>query len=307
MAWVWDAPTGVYKDHALSSKIRMEAIADVQFMKFVRPETGFGKGKGQSITITRVLKLPIATRVNEIDRLPSGRPLIETKSLTVSEWGFKIEMTDFEKNLTHFDIGNSFQRSLRDQMSLTMDKMVADAFLTTPYKYIPIIAGGVFDTDGTPSSTADKNLDIASLRDLHDELRGTLKCPPFRNGKYIGILSTKAARGIKNDSEYKDWLSPTTAQPLLTGQLRDVEGFSLFETNHFDSLPNSTPSFAGLGQAIFFGDDAAFTAVVDEPELRAGQTEDLGRFRQVGWVGTLEAGLTWENANTARAIHVTGD
>lgn len=305
MAWVWDAPTGVYKDHALSSKIRQEAIADVQFMKFVRPESGYGKNKGESITITRILKLPLATRVNEIDRLPSGRPLIETKQLTVSEWGFKIEMTKFEENLAHFNMSNPFQRALRDQMSLTMDKMTADAFLTTPYKFIPVAAGSVFDTDGTPSTTADANLDIDDLRLLHDELRGTLKVPTFRNGKYIGILSTKAARGIKNDTTYKDWLSPTTAQPLLTGQLRDVEGFSLFETNHFDALPNAVGTGGILGEAIFFGDDAAFTAVVEEPELRAGQTEDLGRFRQVGWVGTLEAGLTWEKAATARAIHVT--
>ena len=63
MAWQWDAPTGVYKNHALSSKIRQEAIADVQFMKFLRPEAGFGKGRGETITITRILKLPIAGRM----------------------------------------------------------------------------------------------------------------------------------------------------------------------------------------------------------------------------------------------------
>ena len=305
MAWVWDAPTGVYKDHALSSKIRQQAISDVQFMKFVRPETGFGKMKGQSVTITRVMKLPIATPVSEIDRLPSGRPAIQTTSITPQEWGFKIEMTEFEKNLTHFNMMNPFQKSLRDQMSLTMDKMVADAFLTTPYKFIPVIAGSVFDTDGTASTTADKNLTVSDLRLIYDELRGTLKCPRYRNGNYVGILSTRAARGLKNDPEYKDWLAPTTSAPLINGRLKDIEGFSLFESNHEDALPNAVGTGSVLGEAVFFGDDAAATAVVEEPELRAGQTEDLGRFRQVGWVGTLEAGLVWENAATARTIHVT--
>ena len=305
MAWVWDAPTGVYKDHALSSKIRQQAISDVQFMKFVRPETGFGKMKGQSVTITRVMKLPIATPVSEIDRLPSGRPAIQTTSITPQEWGFKIEMTEFEKNLTHFNMMNPFQKSLRDQMSLTMDKMVADAFLTTPYKFIPVISGSVFDTDGTASTTADKNLTVSDLRLIYDELRGTLKCPRYRNGNYVGILSTRAARGLKNDPEYKDWLAPTTSSPLINGRLKDIEGFSLFESNHEDALPNAVGTGSVLGEAVFFGDDAAATAVVEEPELRAGQTEDLGRFRQVGWVGTLEAGLVWENAATARTIHVT--
>lgn len=305
MAWEWDAPTGVYKNHALSSKLREEAIADVQFMRWLRPEPGYGKHKGESITITRILQLPLAGRVSEIDRLPSGRPALETKQVTPSEWGFKIEMTEFERNLSKFDPMNPYQKLLRSQMSLTMDVMGADAMKLTPYKYIPVSTGGVFDTDGTPSTTADKNLDVDDLRAIHDELSGTLKTPRMRGGKYIGILSTKAARGIKSDPEYKDWIAPTSSSPLLTGMLKDIEGFTLFETNHFDALPNAVGSGGILGEAIFFGDDAGFLAVVDEPELRVGLAEDLGRFQEIGWVGTLEAGLTWEVAANARVVHVT--
>lgn len=305
MAWVWDAPSGVYKNHALSKNIRKQAIADTQFMKFVKPEPGYGKGRGENITITRVLKLPLANTVSEQDRLPSGRPAIQTKSLTVHEWGFKLEMTEFEKNLTHFDITNTYQKLLRDQISLTMDKMVADALKTTLYKFIPVTTGGVFDTDGTPNTEADRNLNIDDLRQIHDRLRGTLKVPFFRGGRYVGILSTKAARGLKNDSEYKDWLAPTSSDPMRSGKLADVEGFSLFETNATDSLVENLGASSILGEAVFFGDDAGFLAIISNPELRAGIPEDLGRFRQTGWVGTLEAGLTWETAALSRVIHVT--
>lgn len=302
--WVWDAPSGVFKDHALSSRIREAAIADAQFMRFARPETGYGKGKGQSITITRVFPLPLANRISELDRLPSGRPAIDTLSITVSEWGFKIPMTEFEKNLTHFDLTNQFQRVLRDQMKLTMDDMTADAFKATPYKYIPQASGGVFDTDGTPSTTADTNLSIADLRTIHDELRD-LKVPTWRNGKYVGILSTKAARGIKNDPEYKDWQAPTTSGPFMDARLRDVEGFMLLETNHADALSSALGSGSVLGEAVFFGADPVALAEIEQPELRAGIPEDLGRFRDVGWVGSIEAGLVWDTANFARVIHVT--
>ena len=305
MAWIWDAPSGVYKNHALSKDIRREAIADTQFMKFVRPESGYGKGKGENITITRILKLPLATSVSEQDRLPSGRAAIQTKSVTVLEWGFKLEITEFEKNLTHFDLMNQYQALLRDQISLTMDKMVADALKTTLYKFVPVTTGGVFDTDGTVTDTADRNLNIDDLRQIHDRMRGTLKVPFFRGGKYIGILSTKAARGLKNDAEYKDWLAPTTSEPFVTGHLKDVEGFSLFETNATDSLVENLGTSSILGEAVFFGQDAGFLAVISNPELRAGIPEDLGRFRQTGWVGTLQAGLTWETVSLSRVIHVT--
>lgn len=305
MAWVWSAPEGVYKNHALSSNIRKEAIADVRFMRFLRPEQGYGRGRGESVTITRILRLPLAGRVSELDRLPVGTPAISTKSLQVSEWGFKLEMTEFEKNLTHFDLTNQYQRLLRDQMSLTMDKMAADALKQTPVKYTPTSTGGVISTNGTPGDIADVNLSIADLRNIHDELHGTLKCPTFRGGKYVGILSTRAARGIKNDPEYKDWFAPSTSAPLQDGRLRDVENFSLWETNHFDALMNAIGANGVCGEAIFFGDDPGFLATIQEPELRAGIPEDLGRFRQVGWVGTLEAGLTWEQPSLARVIHVT--
>jgi len=304
MSWALDAPSGVYKNHALSSNIREAAIADAQFMRFVRPEGNYGKGRGESINITRVFPLPMATRVNELDRLPSGRPAIDTVSITVSEWGFKIPITEFETNLTHFDLTNQFQRVLRDQMGLTMDAMVAAAMKQAPVKYVPQTSGGLIETP-TVSGTANKNLGVSDLREIHDYLHGTLKAPKYRNGKYVGILSTKAARGIKSDPEYKDWQAPTGSGPFMDARLRDVEGFMLIETNHFDALSNSLGSGGVLGEAVFFGMDPAVLATVDEPELRAGFPEDLGRFRDVGWVGTLEAGLVWDTASYSRIVHVT--
>lgn len=304
MAWVWDAPSGTYKDHALSTEIRREAVADTIVMKFLRPEPGYGKGKGQSITITRILQLPIAGRVSEMDRLPSGRPAIQTKSVTVSEWGYKIPVTEFEKNLTHFDIMNPFQAALRDQMAITMDKMSADALKLTPYKFIPAAAGSVFDTDGTPSTLSDKNLDVGDLRLIRDELR-KLKVPPFRGGKFVGLVSTRAARGLKNDPEYKDWNAPQNGELLMGSRLKDIEDIMLYETNHTGALSDLVGSSTVCGEALFFGADPGFLAVVDNPELRTGLPDDLGRFRETGWVGTIEAGLSWEIAAQARVIHVT--
>lgn len=305
MPWTFDAPAGVYRDHALSARVREAAIADAQFMRFARPESNFGKGRGQSVTITRVFPLPKATRVSEIDRLPSGRPLIDTKSIAVSEWGFKIPVTEFEKNLTHFDITNQLQRVLRDQMRLTMDDMAAAAFKATPVKFTPTAAGGVLSTTGVAGAQANANLGIGDLRSIRDILRSTLKAPTIRGGRYVGILSTKAARGIKNDPEYKDWQAPTDSAPFRDSRLRDVEQFMLIETNHLDALSDSLGLSGILGEAVFFGMDAVALATVDEPELRAGLPEDLGRFRDVGWVGTLEAGLVWDIASSARVIHVT--
>jgi N4-gp56 family major capsid protein len=305
MSWKWDAPTGTYRNHALSSDIRREAIADVTFMRFLRPEPGYGRGKGESVTITTVMKLPEAHRVQETDRLPSGRPAVRTKQVAVSQWGYKVAVTEFERDLTFFDIMNPIQRALRDQMSLTMDTMAAEAYKKTPIKYVPTATGGTFSTNGVPGAVSNRNLGVQDLRRMHDFLRDDLKCPPFRNGRYVGILSVKAARGLKNDPEYKDWIAPTSSTPLMNGVLKDIEGFDLYETNHHEALSQYAGTSLTTGEAVFFGADAAGLVRIMDPELRTGLPEELGTFREVGWVGTLESFLVWDQPSMARVIHLT--
>jgi len=87
--------------------------------------------------------------------------------------------------------------------------------------------------------------------------------------------------------------------------MKDIEGFQLLETNNVFSFLDLVGASTVCGEAIFFGADPGFLAVVANPELRAGLPVELGRFRDVGWVGTLEASITWDIASLARVIHVT--
>jgi N4-gp56 family major capsid protein len=305
MSWTFDMPSNTFKNHALSTSLRREAIADVQFMKFFSAEPGYGKNRGESVTITRILALPLAGRVGEMDALPSGRPAIATKQVSVSQWGFKIPTTQLEKDLSHFNIMNEFQRTLKDQMALTMDVMCADALKLAPHKYVPTTAGQTITTNGTPGATATRNLGVQDLRKIHDDFRALYKVPAFRNGKYVGILSTNAARGLKNDPEYKDWLAPHTSEPLMSGKLKDIEGFMLYETNHLAALDDTVGASTTTGEAIFFGADAGGLLQIRAPELRAGLPDELGTHQDIGWVGTLEAFLVWEEAARGRVYHVT--
>lgn len=309
MAWQYDAPTGVYRNHALSDKIRRQALAKTMFFKYLTPEPGFSRKKGESVTITRIMRLPLAGRVGETDRLPGGRPAIETKTVKISEWGYKVPMTGWENDLTYYDLPAQIENTLRDQIDLTMDVMAASMFKLTPIKYVPTSTGFNLDTDGSATGVSDRNWSVSDLRSIHDYMMGDLKIPTFSNGKYVAIMSTQAARGIKNDPEYKDWLAPTTSSPLLDGMLKDIEGFSIFETNNFGYEQDALSKFAGTstttGEAIFFGPDAVGLLEIQSPEIRMGVKEDLGRFYDVGWVGKLEGFLTWEKASLARVVHGT--
>ena len=65
MTWTWDAPSGVYRNHTLSADIRREAMYDVQTLKFLRPEPGYGKKKGDYVygaTVGKVKRERMAKR-----------------------------------------------------------------------------------------------------------------------------------------------------------------------------------------------------------------------------------------------------
>ena len=302
MTWELDAPAGVYRNHALSADLRREAMYECLTLNFLRAESGFGKKRGDTITITRIMQLPVAGRVGEQDTLPSGRPAINTRSLTINAWGFKVTVTEFEEMLTSFDLNSQFQQMLRDQISITMDLMATTALKKTSYTYTCMVGGGAFETNGTAAGTATANLAVADLRVIRDQLRKN-KAPYFRNGKYVAILSTRAARGLKNDPEYKDWIAPHTDAPLASSMLQpDIEGFEVHESNNIYSYLDLLGASTVCGDGLFFGQDPGYTAIVHSPELRAGIPQELGTFREIGWYGVMDADITWDQPTLSRVI-----
>ena len=297
MSWQFDVPSGTFKNNALSADIRMSAIANSQFMPFVDTEGGFGRRSGETINITRVGQLPLATRVAENVNLPDGRPAIDTVPITVSEWGYKIPLTAKEQLLAYFDMRDKLQQALRNQLRLTMDKAAADAYKQTLIRAAVNAGTLTITTNGVFGATTSRNINVSDLRNISDYMKGTLLAPTFPDGDYVAIMSVKAARGILSDTEFKDWLSPTNPTPFVNGELpRRVEGFRIIVSNHANALSNGVGTGSVAGEAIFFGPDAVAMANAMDPELRVGLTRDLGRFQDIGWLGLFEIGNVWPEA-----------
>ena len=109
--WTNDAPTGTYKNHKLSSKIRMAAIADTKLMQFVRAEPNYGKKAGEVITITRVsnIAVPTSAALTEGVRIPEDEVSLSTQGITVGEFGRAIPYTNLAVDLAHFNLLNPIQ------------------------------------------------------------------------------------------------------------------------------------------------------------------------------------------------------
>lgn len=309
--WSADAPTGVYKNHKLSSQLRMAAIADSKFMQFVKPEPGYGRKKGESITITRVsnVTVPSDDTLNENVRIPEDSISLSTQAVTVSERGRAIPYSSLSIDLSAYDLENAIQAKLRDQLSLSMDISCSTAFKAGQVKAIPDgLASLTFDTDGTASTAATVNLNMYHVEQIRDYMFGTLNIRPYIGDDYVALISYKAKRGLMNDPAWRDWQKYTDPSKKFNSEVGRIENIRFVEVNHTSALSATKGTGSVLGEGVFFGEDPVVMAVAQDPELRAKESEDYGRSKGVAWYGIYGYGQVWSdsaNAGEARVVHLT--
>jgi N4-gp56 family major capsid protein len=309
--WTFDAASGVFKSHTLSEKLRFAAVADTKFVQFCRPEPGFGKKKGETVTIERIrnITVPTSAVLTESTRIPVDTFLMSTRSITVAEYGRAVEYTSLVNDLSKWDLESPIQRKLRDQMKLVMDIAASAAFRTAKLLCYPTSASALtWQTDGlTTGHYGLNNLTVAHLGIIRDAMQDTYHIPMWEGDTYMGIMSTKALRGIKSDPDFLAWrqyLNP--GDVLYKSEVGQIESIRMVECNYTSSL-GAVGTGSVLGEGMIFGDDAVAMVEVETPELRAAIPGDFGRSKAVAWYGVLAFGIVWDTANDgeARVIRIT--
>jgi len=309
-SWSFDAPTGTYKNHELSSKLRIASIAQTKFLQFVRPEPGYGKKKGETITITRLsnIAVPSNGRISENNRIPEDNIVLTTVAITVSEWGRAVPYTSLATDLGKFDPESMIQKKLKDQMALVLDAAAAAAHKTGQIKAEAIGSTSInFDTAGSATQQAVSNLQVYHVEQIRDYMFSTLFVPPYEGDDYVCLVSTKAKRGVINDPAWEIWHKYTDPEAKWAGEIGRIENIRFVEINNTGALSGSIGLNGVAGEAIFMGEDGVAMAVAEDPELRAAIPQDYGRAQSVAWYGILEFGLVWNTANAgeAKVVHFT--
>ena len=307
--WIPDVPAGVFRNHSLSSKLRETALEETKFVGFTRPEPGYGKGRGDTHTITRIAAITEPTDIEllETDTVPEDAFSISTVSFTVKEIGRSVPYTNLADQLTTFDLSSQIQKELRRQLALCLDTRAATAYRDAKVKYIPTgLSSGTFDTDGTASTTALENMNVFHAEEIYDYLYDTLRAPPQDGDDYIGIFRQLGIRGMLRDPDWEQWHVYTNPEAKYNGEAGRLENIRFITSNHANAL-RKQGSGSILGEGFVFGDDNVAIIEAMKPELLAGIPSDLGRKKLVGWYGILKFGLVWDTANAgqARVVHVT--
>lgn len=306
--WQFNTETGAFKNHALSRDIYNAAVENSLFMDHVKPVEGFGRKMGESVLLTRITRLtePTSITLNEGVRMPEDNYAMTTRSITVTEIGRSVPYTSLAEDLTWYDLENSVQKVLMDQMRLGLDTMAATAFQACQVKYqLTGLAAGTFTTNGSFGGASTVNLNMYHLEEIRDYLFDTLFAPPADGDDYVGIFRTLGLRGVKRDPAWEEWHKYTDPSAKFNGEVGRVERIRLKETNHSNALA-IVGTGSVLGEGVVFGDDAVAMAEVLTPELRAAMPDDFGRSKAVAWYGILQFAEIWNTGNPGQAkiVHV---
>lgn len=307
--WQFDAPSGVFKQHALSSHIYQAAVADAKFMDFVKPVEGYGRKMGENVTLKRVSAIsePTSAVLSEGIRIPEDQLTLTTKSITVSEIGRSVPFTSFAEDLAELNVEGTVQGELKRQMQLVLDTMAATGFKNTKIKYVPTgLASNNIATNGTPGAQATANMNVFHCEEIRDYMFDTLFVDPYEGDDYIGIFRTLGLRGIKRDPDWEEWHKYTSPDAKYNSEVGRLENIRMIESNHSNALGKIGASSV-LGEGVVFGKDAVAMAEVMTPELRAAIPQDFGRQKAVAWYGILAFDVIWDtgNAGQAKIVHVT--
>lgn len=288
-------------------------IKEAKFMQFVKPEEGYGKKKGENVTVTRVsnVSVPSDDSLDELARIPEDTLSLSTQAISVVERGRAIPYTKLSVDLAHFDLQSAIQKKLKDQLKLRMDIAAASKFKAGKILAIPTgISETTFETDGAASNTAASNLNMYHVESIRDYMYSTLNIAPYVDDDYVCIMITQAKRGLLRDPAWVDWKKYTDPSAKFNGEVGRVENIRFVETNYTSSLADGLGTGDIMGEAVFFGEDPVVMAVAEDPHLIAEENvgHDFGRAKSVAWYGIYGFGQIWSdsaNAGEARVVYMT--
>src|ERR1044072_8031452 len=223
--------TGALKNSEVSKKLFVAAIAETVFMPFVVSQP-FGHGMGQSVTLPRISNITEATDYSpsETDRIPERTHTVTGKVITVTEFGAAVPWTRFAEDLSVFDLRNTIQMKLKDDMKLMLDARACRAFKQTLYKYVPTgNATASTATNGTAPTSALANMNVYHAGAIRDILYDTYKAPTVDGTNYVGIFRTLGLRGIKNDPDWELWQQYTNPEAKYRSEVGRIEQIRFLE------------------------------------------------------------------------------
>ena len=310
-----------------SKEILFQAMPILRFEQFAVKKTELGVAPGLQINFLCYNNLGFANSLVEGVRMQTNALTAQQFSITVSEHGYALAVSELLLNASFDDVMASASRLLGRNMALYLDKLSRDTLYSATSKIYGEDRSGLtaandwygYGTAGTTraSMTGAFNMTPHTVKDAVETL--STKNIPRLGETYVAFVHPHQSRRLRDVPEFIEVTKYAAPGNFMLGEIGRLYDCVFIETTQvrkvvggagasYSADTATTPTvtagggyispaeFTGNGgsdryDAIFIGDNAFGHAISLPVELRDGGILDFGREHALAWYSIFGLGL----------------
>jgi len=315
-----------------SKEILFQAMPILRFEQFAVKKTELGVAPGLQINFLRYNNLGFANALVEGVRMQTNALTAQQFSITVSEHGYALAVSELLLNASFDDVMASASRLLGRNMALYLDKLSRDTLYSATSKIYGEDRSGLsaandwygYGTVGTSraSMTGAFNMTPHVVKDAVETL--STKNIPRLGETYVAFVHPHQSRRLRDVPEFIEVTKYAAPGNFMLGEIGRLYDCVFIETTQVRKVAGgagtsytadtaTTPTvtagggyitpaeFTGNGgsdryDSIFIGDNAFGHAISLPVELRDGGILDFGREHALAWYSIFGLGLITDQA-----------
>lgn len=310
-----------------SKEILFQSMPILRFEQFAVKKTELGVAPGLTINFMRYNNLGSASALVEGVRMQTNALTASQFSITVSEHGYAVAVSELLLNASFDDVMASASRLLGRNMALYLDGQARDTLLgatSVQFGYLPNTTAGQrtaispydLGTVGTTrasmvaSATTGYYVSPASVKDAAETL--ATKNVPRLGETYVSFVHPHQSRRLRDWPEFIEVTKYAAPGNFMLGEIGRLYDTVFIETTQVKKVTNGAGTgyttdttvngvTTGNGNSdrysqITIGDNAFGHAIALPVELRDGGVLDFGREHALAWYAIWGLGLITDQA-----------
>lgn len=286
-----------------SKEIEFKALPNMRFYQFATRKTELGVQPGLTISMLTYDNLSRGGALKETDKLKTQALSGSTKSITVTEYGNAVSMSEKLVHSSFDDLMSAATTLLGRDYALVVDCELRDTALSNATN---IVYGG-----GQTARSAITATDVFNTKVLKDaiEILSTANAPKWEGRDWICFVHPHQSRTLRDDSHWIEASHYGAPEQLFNGEIGRIDDVRFIDTTLLCNGAAATDDPAydadlkkGAGetgstnavniyQAVLFGDAYYGMATSLPVEMRTNGIEDFGRTRSLAWYSIFGTGL----------------
>ncbi len=315
-----------------SKEILFQAMPILRFEQFAVKKTELGVAPGLTINFMRYNNLGFANALVEGVRMQTNALTAQQFSITVSEHGYALAVSELLLNASFDDVMASASRLLGRNMAIYLDNLSRDTLYGATSQIwgedrTSLVGNLDWYSYGTPATandemTGDFYLSPHVVKDAVETL--STKNIPRLGETYVAFVHPHQSRRLRDNPEFIEVTKYAAPGNFMLGEIGRLYDCVFIETTQVRKVLNGAgtgwtedtvvaPTFTSGGgyvtpstlegdgdkdryDAIFIGDNAFGHAISLPVELRDGGILDFGREHALAWYSIFGLGLITDQA-----------